>query len=69
MSFEQTEWVTIGVQVIRRETDLAFNVIADNNQIYWIPKSQVDDPDSYSAGDRDIEMRITRWIADEKEIA
>lgn len=62
------DWVHIEVAVIRKETDKAFNVQLENGQIVWIPKSQVSDADDYEAGDRNVTISITSWIAQQKEI-
>ena len=35
---------------------------------YWLPVSQVSDPDNYEAGDKDVTVSITEWIAGEKGI-
>jgi len=62
------EWVYINVQVIRQETEKAFQVVLENGQIIWLPKSQISDSEDYEAGDRDVELAITQWIATEKEL-
>lgn len=63
-----SEWVHVLVAVIRKETDKAFNVQMEDGQIFWIPKSQISDADDYEAGDRNVEISITEWIANEKGI-
>lgn len=63
-----SEWVHVEVAVIRKETDKAFNVQLENGQILWLPKSQVSDADDYEAGDRNVTISITEWIANEKGI-
>lgn len=32
----------------------------------WLPKSQVADPETYSAGDDDVTVSITEWVAKQK---
>jgi hypothetical protein len=64
----QLDWVSLDVQVIRRETEKAFQVILADGSIHWIPKSQVDYADEYRAGDRYLTMLVTEWIARLKEL-
>lgn len=52
---------------IKRETDSAFLIVWEGDE-YWIPKSQMADPDRYSEGDRDCNVSITEWIAGKKGI-
>lgn len=56
-----------GVNILR-ETDKAFLIELDGEE-YWIPMSQVADPEDYQEGDVDVELSITEWIAGEKGIA
>jgi hypothetical protein len=64
-----SDWVHLDVQVIRRETDKAFQVILEDGSINWLPKSQVCDADEYQAGDRDLTMSVTEWIAQQKGLS
>ena len=59
------EYVRIGVDEIRRETAKAFLLVVDGDE-YWIPKSQMRDPDQHLEGDTDCEVEMTEWIAREK---
>lgn len=52
---------------IVRETDWAFQIeLAD--ELFWIPKSQVANPDDYAAGMKGCTISITEFIAREKGI-
>lgn len=62
-----SNYVHLDVQVIRRETDRAFNVVLQDGRIWWIPKSQVADAGEYEAGDRDVTLSVTEWIYNQKE--
>ncbi len=52
---------------IKRETDLAFLVVYQDED-YWIPKSQVKNPDDYAQGDDGVTLSVTEWIAEQKGI-
>lgn len=58
-------YVHVDVDRIERETDKAFLVLIDGEET-WIPKSQIADADDYNAGDEDLTLSITEWIANEK---
>ena len=59
-------WVYIEVDEIKRETEKAFLVIVDEQEV-WLPKSQVEDEgEHFKQGDTDVEIGITEWIAREK---
>lgn len=63
-----SSWVHVEVERIVRETDLAFLCLIDGEE-YWLPKSQVSDPDDYEEGDENCEMSISEFIAHEKGLA
>lgn len=52
---------------IVRETEKAFLVRYDGEE-YWIPKSQIADPDNYEEGCFGCTMSVTEFIAREKGI-
>ena len=60
-----SNYVHIAVDEIVRETDAAFLVLIDDEEI-WLPKSQIADSDSYESGDADLTLSITEWIAEQK---
>ncbi len=61
-------WVHLDVDRIKKATDKAFLVEIDGEE-YWLPVSQVSDPDDYEEGDTDCTMSVTEWIAHEKGLA
>lgn len=61
-----SNYVDLEVQVIRRETADAFQVVIEDGDIIWLPKSQIADAEDYEAGDRDLCLSITEWIAEQK---
>lgn len=52
---------------VLRVTEKAILIKWDGSQ-YWLPVSQVADADNYEAGDKDVTVSITEWIAGEKGI-
>lgn len=46
-------------------TRYALLILYDGEQ-YWIPTSQIADPETYSKGDSGITIPITQWIAEQK---
>ena len=58
-----SRWVQLENATIKRETDASFLIVL-NDEEYWIPKSQVDDANSYNVGDTDVTLIITKWIAE-----
>ena len=63
-----SNWIHLDVEEIKAETDAAFLIVLDDGE-YWIPKSQISDPEDYEKGDTDVSMSITEWIAEQKGIA
>lgn len=55
------------VRVIRQERQRAFQVVLDNWQIHWLPRSQIESAEEFRAGDRDVVMTIPLWLAEKKE--
>jgi hypothetical protein len=64
-----SNWVHLDVDLIKSETDRAFLVVLEDGEEVWLPKSQISDPDDYMAGDENVALSITEWIADQKGIA
>jgi hypothetical protein len=60
-----SRWVHIDVDRIEQETDAAFLLDIDGEEI-WVPKSQVADARDYVKGDENVSMSITEWIARQK---
>ena len=61
-------WIHIEVERIKRETDKAFLVEIEGEEV-WLPKSQIADWEDYEEGDTDCTMSISEFIADEKGLA
>ena len=64
---DDTELVTLEECTILGETDSAFHVRHEGKS-HWLPKSQVDDPDRLSPGDKNITIVIPAWLADDRGI-
>lgn len=60
-----SDWVHLDVEEVVRETDAAFLLRIDGSD-HWIPKSQISDPEDYSAGDTGCTISVTEWIAKQK---
>ena len=62
--------MTIRVRVIRRATPSAVQVVLGNwpYRLYWLPRSHVSDGQELRAGERDIVLEISDWIAEQKGI-
>lgn len=58
-------WVHVDADEIKRETEKAFLVVIGDEEC-WLPKSQVDNASQYEAGDKDVTLSITEFIAREK---
>lgn len=56
-------WVYIDFNVIRKETEKSFTIIAADGKIYSLPKNQISRPKDYKAGDRNGCIGITEWLA------
>jgi len=60
-------FVHVEVERVVSETANAFLLLIDGSE-YWIPKSQVADPDTYERGDENVTVSMTDWIAKQKGI-
>lgn len=63
----QSGYVHLENCTVRRETDNALLVVYDGESL-WLPKSQVADAENYAAGDEDVTISMTEWIARQKGI-
>lgn len=59
------DYVKLPVERIIDETEKAFFVFACKGK-HWIPKSQIRRDDEYAAGDMDVVMEVSRWIAEQR---
>ena len=58
-------WIHVDIELIKKETEKAFLIVVDDNDI-WVPKFSVSDHENYSEGDEDITLSIRENIAKEK---
>lgn len=63
-----SNWVHLDVAKIHQESEKAFLMEIDGGEMVWIPKSQISEPEILSAGDEDVTVSITEWIAEQKRI-
>lgn len=56
------------IRVVRRATERAVQVVLAEwpFKILWLPRSQIQ-PSDLRAGERDIIIKLTRWIAEQKD--
>lgn len=64
-----SEWVHLDVELIVRETEKAFLLRLEGGAEYWIPRSQISEPENYEQGDEDVTISISQWIAEQKGLA
>jgi hypothetical protein len=60
-----SNYVHVNVDKVLRETEKAFLVLVDGEEV-WLPHSQIADWDDYEAGDENVTMSVTEWIAEQK---
>lgn len=46
-------------------TERAILLSCDGEE-FWVPKSQVEDPDNLEPGEEDAEIRVKKWVLDER---
>ena len=64
-----SNWVHLEVAKIERETDAAFLLTLEDGEQVWIPKSQISDPEELKAGDEDLTVSVSEWIAEQKGLS
>jgi hypothetical protein len=62
MTMTSSRWVYVQVDSIARETEKAFLLIVDGEEV-WCPRSCIADPDDYAEGDEDVELAVSEWFA------
>lgn len=61
------DWVEVPVLEVEAETGKALRVVLEESgEVVWLPKSQIADAESYSKGDTNLTVRVTRWLAGQK---
>jgi hypothetical protein len=58
-------YVHLEVDEIKKETDKAFLVVVDDEEV-WLPKSQIANPGDYNKGDKNCSISVREWLAKEK---
>ena len=64
-----SRYVHLNVEKIEHETATAFLLRLEDDSEYWIPKSQIADPDDYEEGDENCTVSVTEWIAAQKGLS
>jgi hypothetical protein len=62
-----SRWVHLSCVDVLCEATSSFLLRIGDEQ-YWIPKSHIADAGDYEAGDDDVKISITKWIAEQKGI-
>ena len=60
-----SNWCHIEVEEVLKVTDKAMLLQHADGQD-WFPLSQVDEPEKYEAGDKNVTVSVTEWIAKER---
>ncbi len=58
-------WVHVDVNEILRATDAALLCQIGDVEV-WLPRSQISEGEQYEAGDTDVTLSVSEWIAREK---
>lgn len=61
----EQKYILVPVDKVVAATDMALLLEVDGEE-YWVPKSQMEDPDEFVRGDRNVEIFMTEWIAKQK---
>jgi hypothetical protein len=61
-------YITIEVAEITIDREKAFLVVLKSGEEVWLPKSQIEDPDQFEAADCNVEMNVSEWIYNEKDL-
>lgn len=62
MEPREDEWIEMEGCYIGRETEKAFQVHHDG-EVFWIPKSVIQDPGDFSKGDEGCLILVKEWFA------
>lgn len=57
-----SDWVHFDFKIVRRETEKAFQFHLEDGRMIWVPKSQIESPDDYKAGDKNGTVSISEWF-------
>lgn len=60
--------VHLDVEEILRETQLAFLLLLEEDEI-WAPKSVIADANDYDVGDCNLTISVAEWWAEQKGLA
>lgn len=58
----QSSYVHLENCCIKHETDKAFLIVYDDAE-YWVPRSQLADPDDLEVGANGVTVSVTEWWA------
>lgn len=66
MARQIDSWVTLKVAKVEAVSPKAILVHLEDGQEVWLPKSQLQDADSFVKGAENLEIQASEWIAGEK---
>lgn len=66
-------YATLEVKKIAKQTDVAYLIVLpdgvetdDGEKSFWLPKSQMEDPDECDVGDENVEIQVASWLIRKK---
>jgi hypothetical protein len=63
----EQETVDLDACTVKHETDKAFLVVYEDAEV-WLPKSQIIDGEGLEVGEEPVTIRVTEWLAKQKEL-
>ena len=61
-----SNWVHLDFKLIKRETEKAFWFHLEDDRFLWVPKSMIESPEDYEAGDEDGTVSVSEWFASQE---
>lgn len=68
MAREDTVWVNLKVAKIKMDREKSFLVVLPDGEETFLPKSQVCQPEKFTKDQENVVMKISEWIAGEKNL-
>ena len=68
MRYDQgaSSWVHLEGCKVNKATAKALLVELEDGEELWLPRSQISEGEKYDAGDEDVTISISAWIAQQK---
>ena len=62
-------WVNLKVQVVRQAREKAIQVVLEDGQIHWLPRSCIEHASIFRPGMRNVVVTVKKWLAEEEGLA